>query len=386
MDNEITLRYGINPHQKPARAYADGPLPFQALNGAPGYINLMDGLNAWQLVRELKESLGMPAATSFKHVSPAGAAVAVEMDEATRKAHFVDDLELSPIATAYARARGADRMSSFGDFIAVSDEVDASLAALVAREVSDGIIAPGYTDEALEILKGKRGGKYLVLRVNAGYEPPSDTERREIFGVTLEQPRNTAKITAGLFANRPSAAKELPESAVRDLIVATIALKYTQSNSVCFAASGQVIGLGAGQQSRIHCTRLAASKADAWQLRHHPKILAMEFAEGTKRPDRINAIDQLIAGELGPTERAMIVGEPPELAEEERANWLASRGEVALSSDAFFPFRDNIDRAARSGVRYVAEPGGSVQDDVVIRACDEHGMTLCFTDLRLFHH
>ncbi|MBP7561568.1 MAG: phosphoribosylaminoimidazolecarboxamide formyltransferase [Armatimonadetes bacterium] len=386
MRDEVTLRYGINPHQAPARAYCDGPLPFEALNGSPGYINLMDGLNAWQLVRELKEALGLPAATSFKHVSPAGAAVAVEMDEATRGAHFVEDLELSPVATAYARARGADRMSSFGDFAAVSDEVDESLATLIAREVSDGIIAPSYSPAALEILKAKRGGKYLVLRVNAGYNPASEMEQRTIFGVTLEQPRNTARIDAALFSNRIGKHTDLPDAALRDLIVATVALKYTQSNSVCFAASGQVIGLGAGQQSRIHCTRLAASKADAWHLRHHPKILGIEFVDGAKRPDRINAIDQLILGELGPTEREMIVGEPPVLTDEERAEWLSSRGDVALSSDAFFPFRDNIDRAARSGVKYVAEPGGSVRDDAVIEACDEYGMTLCFTKLRLFHH
>lgn len=386
MHDEIALRYGVNPHQAPARAYSDGPLPFRTLNGAPGYINLLDGLNAWQLVRELREALGLPAAASFKHVSPAGAAVAVEMDEATRRAHFVEDLDLSPVATAYARARGADRMSSFGDLIAVSDEVDEPLAALIAREVSDGIIAPSYSPKALEILKAKRGGKYLVLSVDPDYDPPSELERRTVFGITLEQPRNTARIGAELFTHRVSRYKGLPDHAVRDLIVATLALKYTQSNSVCLAVDGQVIGLGAGQQSRIHCTRLAASKADAWRLRHHPSILSIRFVEGTRRPDRINAIDQLILGELGPTERAMILGEPPVIPPDERAEWLASRGEVTLSSDAFFPFRDNIDRAARSGVKYVAEPGGSVRDDAIIEACDEYGMTLCFTGLRLFHH
>ncbi len=381
----MSLRYGINPHQSPARITAEGKIPFEVLNGAPGYINALDALNAWQLVRELREALALPAATSFKHVSPAGAAVAVPMSEATARASFADDRDLSPLATAYARARGADRMSSFGDFIALSDTVDAPTARFISREVSDGVIAPDYEPEALEILKAKRGGKYLVLAMDAGWVAP-ETERREVFGVTLEQPRNTAKIGKDLFANVVSESKALPAEAVRDLIVATIALKYTQSNSVCFAVDGQVIGLGAGQQSRIHCTRLAASKADAWRMRHHPDILGLAFKDGVKRPDQSNVADQLATDQLGPTEREMIEGPVPALSPEDRRAWLDGLTGVALSSDAFFPFRDNIDRAARSGARYVAEPGGSIRQDDVIAACNEYAMTLCFTGLRLFHH
>jgi len=371
---EMQLRYGLNPHQKPARATCDG------------YINLLDALNGWQLVRELKGALGLPAAASFKHVSPAGAAVAVPMGPTVAAASFVDDMELSPVACAYARARGADRMSSFGDLIAVSDTLDQSCAQLIKREVSDGVIAPGYEPAALEILKAKRDGKYLVLRIDPEYEPASTVERRDVFGVTLEQARNTAAIGPKLFANVVSARKDLPANAVRDLLVATIALKYTQSNSVCFAAQGQVIGLGAGQQSRIHCTRLAAGKADAWQLRQHPTVLGLRFKPGVKRPDKINAIDQYIAGELGPTEAALFEEPPAPLGEDAKREWLGRVSGVALSSDAYFPFRDNVDRAARSGVSYVAEAGGSVRDDAVIEACNEYGMTLCFTGLRLFHH
>jgi len=378
---EMQLRYGLNPHQKPARATCDGPLPFEVLSGAPGYINLLDALNGWQLVRELKGALGLPAAASFKHVSPAGAAVAVPMGPTVAAASFVDDMELSPVACAYARARGADRMSSFGDLIAVSDTLDQSCAQLIKREVSDGVIAPGYEPAALEILKAKRDGKYLVLRIDPEYEPASTVERRDVFGVTLEQARNTAAIGPKLFANVVSARKDLPANAVRDLLVATIALKYTQSNSVCFAAQGQVIGLGAG-----HCTRLAAGKADAWQLRQHPTVLGLRFKPGVKRPDKINAIDQYIAGELGPTEAALFEEPPAPLGEDAKREWLGRVSGVALSSDAYFPFRDNVDRAARSGVSYVAEAGGSVRDDAVIEACNEYGMTLCFTGLRLFHH
>jgi len=381
----MPLRYGINPHQSPARAVAEGKVPFEVLNGAPGYINVLDALNAWQLVRELRAALHLPAAASFKHVSPAGAAVAVPMDDATARASFADDADLSPLATAYARARGADRMSSFGDFIALSDTVDVPTARFIAREVSDGIVAPDYEAEALEILSAKRGGKYLVLRMDAEWDPPA-MERREVFGVTLEQPRNTATIGKDLFSNVVTDSKTLPDEALRDLIVATIALKYTQSNSVCFALDGQVIGLGAGQQSRIHCTRLAASKADAWRMRQHPDILGLRFHDGVKRPDQSNVADQLATDQLGPTEREMIAGDPPELSPEERAAWIGGLAGVALSSDAFFPFRDNIDRAARSGVRYVAEPGGSIRQDDVIAACNEYGMTLCFTGLRLYHH
>jgi len=381
----MPLRYGINPHQSPARAVAEGKVPFEVLNGAPGYINALDALNAWQRVRELRAALHLPAAAAFKHVSPAGAAVAVPMDDATARASIADDADLSPLATAYARARGADRMSSFGDFIALSDTVDVPTARFIAREVSDGIVAPDYEAEALEILSAKRGGKYLVLRMDAEWDPPA-MERREVFGVTLEQPRNTATIGKDLFSNVVTDSKTLPDEALRDLIVATIALKYTQSNSVCFALDGQVIGLGAGQQSRIHCTRLAASKADAWRMRQHPDILGLRFHDGVKRPDQSNVADQLATDQLGPTEREMIAGDPPELSPEERAAWIGGLAGVALSSDAFFPFRDNIDRAARSGVRYVAEPGGSIRQDDVIAACNEYGMTLCFTGLRLYHH
>ncbi len=383
--HELALRYGMNPHQKPARVFAEGGLPFEVLNGAPGYINLLDALNGWQLVRDLRAALHLPAAASFKHVSPAGAAVASPLDEATARASFAEDLPLSPLATAYARARGADRMSSFGDFVILSDTVDVETARFVKREVSDGIAAPGYEPEALEILRAKREGKYLVLRMDPDWTP-AEVEQRTVFGVTLEQGRNTAPIGPELFGNIVTRSTELPESALRDLIVATIALKYTQSNSVCYAVDGQVIGLGAGQQSRIHCTRLAGDKADAWRLRQHPKTLGLRFVEGVGRADRSNVADQFVTGQLGPMERKMLAEPAPSFSAEERREWLDAHRGVAISSDAFFPFRDNIDRAARSGATYVAQPGGSVREADVIAACDEYRMTMCLTGLRLFHH
>ncbi|KAJ2780215.1 bifunctional phosphoribosylaminoimidazolecarboxamide formyltransferase/IMP cyclohydrolase [Coemansia interrupta] len=388
----LALRYGANPHQRPAQAFiADGrPLPFVVLNGSPGYINLLDALNSWPLVKELGEALGMPAAASFKHVSPAGAAVAVPLTEAERKACMVDDLELTPLATAYARARGADRMSSFGDWAALSEECDAATARLISREVSDGVIAPGYSAEALEILRKKKGGKYCVLQVDKAYEPEA-LETRQVYGVSLQQRRNDAKIGPGLFGNVVSKNKEMPEGALRDLVVATIALKYTQSNSVCYAHNGMVVGLGAGQQSRIHCTRLAGDKADNWFLRQHPRVLALQFAKSAKRPDRSNAIDLLVTGQTGEgqelDEWKQCFAHVPELmTEAERKEYLASVRGVVVSSDAFFPFSDNIHRARRSGVDYVAAPSGSIMDQVVIDAADAYGMVLAHTDLRLFHH
>jgi len=389
--NELTLRYGMNPHQTPARAYMpdDAELPFVVLNGAPGYINLLDALNAWQLVTELRAALDMPAAASFKHVSPAGAAVGVPLSDAEREACFVDDLDLSPLATAYARARGADRMSSFGDWAALSDPCDVPTARVLAREVSDGVIAPDYEPEALEILRKKRGGEYRVLRIDPEYRPP-EMEARQVYGVTLEQHRNDARITPALFGNVVTKAKDLPDDAVRDLIVATVALKYTQSNSVCLAHNGQVTGVGAGQQSRVHCTRLAAHKSDLWFLRQHPVVLGLEFKPGLSRAERNNAIDLFFVDDLSPAEEAAwrqsFVVVPDRLTHEERRDWLDCVDGVALSSDAYFPFRDSIDRAARSGVRYVAQPGGSVNDDEVIAACDRYRMAMCMTGLRLFHH
>ncbi|MCD6519165.1 MAG: phosphoribosylaminoimidazolecarboxamide formyltransferase [Anaerolineae bacterium] len=390
MVREMTLRYGMNPHQKPARVFVEeGELPFRVLNGTPGYINLLDALNSWQLVRELRKLLGMPAAASFKHVSPAGAAVAIPLNEAERKACFVDDLELSPLATAYARARGADRMSSFGDWIALSEVCDVPTAQLIRREVSDGVIAPGYEPRALEILKKKRGGSYRILEIDPTFEPP-EIERRQVFGVTLEQKRNLVLMGPERFQNVVTEAKELPDSALRDLIVASVALKYTQSNSICLAYNGQVTGVGAGQQSRVHCTRLAASKSDLWFLRQHPAVLEFKFAKGVSRAEKNNAIDLYFQEELSPAEEAAwekafaIV--PKRLSREEKKAWLAQVKGVALSSDAYFPFRDSIDRAAQSGVSYVAQPGGSVNDKGVIAACDEYGMVMCFTGVRLFHH
>ncbi|MFQ5614663.1 MAG: phosphoribosylaminoimidazolecarboxamide formyltransferase [Anaerolineae bacterium] len=387
---EQPLRYGCNPHQKPARVFVNrGALPFEVLNGSPGYINLLDALNGWPLVRELKQALNLPAAASFKHVSPAGAAVALPLGDDLRRAYFVTDLELSPLATAYARARGADRMSSFGDWVALSEVVDVQTARLLQREVSDGVIAPGYAPEALEILRRKKGGNYPIIRIDPDYEPAA-IERRDVFGITFEQPRNAQTLDQNLLENIVTARRDLPAGAVRDLLVATIAVKYTQSNSVCLAHDGQVIGLGAGQQSRIHCTRLAADKADAWWLRQHPKVLAFQFKADASRPARINAIDQYLLSDFDPATQpewgALFAAVPPPLTPAERQEWLAGLSGVALSSDAFFPFRDSLDRAARSGVRYVIQTGGSVRDEEVIAAADEHEMTMVLSGVRLFHH
>ena len=387
---EMALRYGMNPHQKPARAYVtEGELPFEVLNGQPGYINLLDALNSWQLVAELSRALRMPAAASFKHVSPAGAAVAAPMNEAERAACFVDDLELSPMATAYARARGADRMSSFGDWIALSGACDLATARIIRREVSDGIIAPDYEPAALDLLRAKRGGSYRVLRIDPGYRP-SDLERRQVFGVTLEQRRNDMPIGREFYARRVTRNKDLPQEAIVDLMVATVALKYTQSNSIVLAHRGQVTGAGAGQQSRVHCTRLAAAKSDLWFLRQHPDVQALQFARGLPRAARNNAIDLYLMDELSPAEQAAweqsFAVVPRRLPPKAKRAWLETFGDVSLSSDAFFPFRDSIDRAAQSGVRYVVQPGGSVQDEEVIAACDAYDMVMCFTDTRLFHH
>jgi phosphoribosylaminoimidazolecarboxamide formyltransferase/IMP cyclohydrolase len=390
MPQEMTLRYGMNPHQRPARVFMDeGELPFEVLGGTPGYINLLDALNSWQLVRELKTLIGLPAAASFKHVSPAGAAVATPLSEAEAKACFVEDMALSPIATAYARARGADRMSSFGDWIALSEPCDVPTAELVRREVSDGIIAPDYEAAALEILRAKRGGSYRILRIDPDYAPP-DIERRQVFGVTLEQKRNDVVLGPSAFQCVVTAQKEISDAGLRNLIVATVALKYTQSNSITLAHNGQVTGVGAGQQSRVHCVRLAASKSDLWFLRQHPAVFGFKFARGVSRAQRNNAIDVYFLDEVTAAEQAAweacfrVV--PKRLSAGEKQAWLSQVSDVALSSDAFFPFRDSIDRAARSGVQYVAEPGGSLNDDEVIAACDEYGMAMCFTEVRLFHH
>lgn len=388
--SQLTLRYGVNPHQVPAQLFTtQGALPIQVLNGSPGTINLLDGLHGWPLVKELKAALGLPAAASFKHVSPAGAAVSVPLTPELAQAYFVDDLALSPLAVAYARARGADRMSSFGDWIALSDVVDVSTARLIAREVSDGVIAPGYEPQALEILRRKKNGRYPIVQIDPDYEPPL-LETRQVYGLTFEQRRNDAVIDESLLQNIVSARKDLPQSARRDLIVATIALKYAQSNSVCFARDGQVIGMGAGQQSRVHCVRLAGGKADNWWLRQHPRVLAFDFKKGVGRAEKNNAIDLYVLDEIQENERpsweAMFAAAPQPLTPAERRDWLAQLDHVAVSSDAFFPFRDNIDRAARSGVKYVIEPGGSIRDDDVIAAANEYGMTLIFSKLRLFTH
>ncbi|MDH7481383.1 MAG: phosphoribosylaminoimidazolecarboxamide formyltransferase [Armatimonadota bacterium] len=390
MDQQvIPLRYGMNPHQKPAQVILTDRSPkIEILNGAPGYINFLDALNAWQLVRELKAALNLPAAASFKHVSPAGAAVGLPLSDTLKKAYFVDDMDLSPLAIAYARARGADRVSSFGDFIALSDTCDLSTAQLIKREVSDGVIAPAYDEDALAILREKREGKYLVLRIDPDYNPP-EIEQRQVFGVTLEQKRNDIKIDASVLANVVTAKKEIPPDAQRDLVVALITLKYTQSNSVCFAYDGQVIGVGAGQQSRVHCTRLAAGKADLWWLRQHPKVLELEFRSGLNRAEKNNAIDEFLCDDLTPPEEALMRENLPgaqRLTKEEKRHWLDKLTGVSLGSDAFFPFRDSIDRASRTGVKYIAEPGGSTRDNEIIAAADEYGMVMAFTGIRLFHH
>ncbi len=389
---ELQLKYGCNPNQSAARVYMkDGnDLPFTVMNGRPGYINLLDAFNSYQLVKELKEATGLPAAASFKHVSPAGAAVATDMSDTLKKIYYVDDLQLSPLATAYACARGADRMSSYGDFVALSDVCDVETATLLKREVSDGVIAPGYTAEALDILKTKKKGNYCVLQINPDYVP-NPIESKEVYGVTFEQERNNAKITTDLFQNRPTKNKDIPEAAQRDLLIALITLKYTQSNSVCYVKDGMTIGVGAGQQSRVHCTRLAGNKADIWWLRQNPKVLNLPFRDDVRRPNRDNAIDVYISDDY---EDVLADGiwqdfftEKPEvLTREEKKAWIAQLHGVALGSDAFFPFGDNIERAHRSGVDYIAQAGGSIRDDNVIETCDKYGIAMAMTGLRLFHH
>lgn len=390
---ELELKYGCNPNQKPSKIFVnDGrELPIEVLNGKPGYINFMDAFNGWQLVKELKNATGLPAAASFKHVSPAGAAVGIELDDVMKKIYFVpEDAELSPLACAYARARGADRMSSFGDFISLSDVCDVATAKLIKPEVSDGIIAPGYEPEALEILKGKKKGAYNVIKIDPEYKP-QPIEHKDVFGITFEQGRNELPINSELLANIVTEKKDLPKQAEIDLLIALITLKYTQSNSVCYAKGGQAIGIGAGQQSRIHCTRLAGSKADNWLLRQCPKVLDLKFVPGISRADRDNSIDLYIGEDymdvLAEGAWQNIFTEKPEVfTTEEKKAWLAQATDVALGSDAFFPFSDNIERAGRSGVKYVAQPGGSKRDQDVIDACNKLGMTMCFTGIRLFHH
>ena len=390
---ELALKYGCNPNQKPSRIYMDDDrdLPIEVLSGRPGYINFLDAFNGWQLVRELKAATGLPAATSFKHVSPAGAAVGLPLDETLRKIYWVDDMgELSPLACAYARARGADRMSSFGDFIALSDVCDKDTASLIKREVSDGVIAPGFTDEALEILKAKKKGNYCVIKIDENYRP-APLEHKQVFGITFEQGRQDLKIDDELLSNVVTENKEIPEAAKRDLKIALITLKYTQSNSVCFVKDGQAIGVGAGQQSRVHCTRLAGQKADNWFLRQCPKVLDLQFVDGIRRADRDNAIDVYIGEEYmdvladGAWEKIFKV-KPEVFTREEKRAWLDQMKGVTLGSDAFFPFSDNIERAHKSGVEYIAEPGGSVRDDAVIECCNKYNMAMAFTGIRLFHH
>ena len=388
---ELELKYGCNPNQKPSRVYMEsGELPFKVLNGKPGYINLLDAMNSWQLVQELKEATGLPAAASFKHVSPAGAAVAVPLSDALKQAYFVEGIELSPVATAYIRARGADRMSSYGDFVALSDPCDAQTASFLQREVSDGIIAPTYSEAALEILKTKRKGSYLVIQMDPSYVP-AEKETKTVFGVTFEQKRNDVAITEDCLKDVVTKNKDLSEDAKRDLLLSLITLKYTQSNSVCYAKDGQAIGIGAGQQSRVHCTRLAGNKADIWYLRQSPQVLSLPFKSDVRRPDRDNAIDVYLSDEcmdlLGTDEWKRIFTEkPPVFLSEEKAKWLKTATGVALGSDAFFPFGDNIERAHKSGVSYVAQSGGSIRDDNVIETADKYGMCMAMTHIRLFHH
>ncbi|MEA4923672.1 MAG: phosphoribosylaminoimidazolecarboxamide formyltransferase [Syntrophomonadaceae bacterium] len=389
-NSEIGLKYGCNPQQKPAKIYIPGKeLPIQIINGTPGYINFMDAFNSWQLVRELKQATGLPAAASFKHVSPAGAAVGVPLSDVLKKSYFVEDIELSPVASAYARARGADRMSSFGDWAAISDIVDLPTAKILSRSVSDGIIAPGYTDEALKLLKQKKKGSYCIVAMDPDYEP-EEIETRNIYGITFEQKRNNLVITNELLTNIVTNNKNIPPEARRDLLIAMITLKYTQSNSVCFALDGQAIGVGAGQQSRIHCTRLAASKADLWCLRQHPAVLALPFKEGVAQPNKDNLIDQYLRDDITAMEMKewndILVKVPPRLTAEAKAAWLSNLTGVSLGSDAFFPFRDNIDRAAQSGVKYIVQAGGSIRDDIVIEACNEYDIAMVCSGIRLFHH
>lgn len=392
MANEMFLKYGCNPNQKPSRIYMEsGELPITVLNGKPGYINLLDAFNGWQLVRELKQATGMCAATSFKHVSPAGAAVGAPLSDTLKQIYFVDDLgELSPLASAYARARGADRMSSYGDFIALSDVCDVPTAKMIQREVSDGIIAPGYEPEALEILKSKRKGSYNIIQIDESYEP-APIERKQVFGVTFEQGRNDLKIDNALLEHVVTDNQIIPDDKKRDLLISLITLKYTQSNSVCYVKDGQAIGIGAGQQSRIHCTRLAGNKADNWWLRQSPQVLGLQFVDGIRRADRDNAIDVYISDEYmdvladGAWEQIFKV-KPAVFTKEEKQAWLAKNTDVCLGSDAFFPFGDNIERAKKSGVAYIAQPGGSIRDDNVIETCNKYGIAMAFTGIRLFHH
>ena len=393
MASEMQLKYGCNPNQKPSRIFMadNSDLPITVLNGKPGYINLLDAFNGWQLVRELKQATGYCAATSFKHVSPAGAAIGKPLSDTLKKIYFVDDLgELSPLACAYARARGADRMSSYGDFIALSDVCDVPTAKMIQREVSDGIIAPGYEPEALEILKSKRKGTYNIIQIDPSYEPAA-LERKQVFGVTFEQGRNNLKIDESMLENIVTENKNLPEDKKHDLLISLITLKYTQSNSVCYVKDGQAIGIGAGQQSRIHCTRLAGNKADIWWLRQHPKVMGMQFVDGIRRPDRDNAIDVYISDEYmdvladGAWENIFKV-KPEVFTKEEQKAWLAQNTDVCLGSDAFFPFGDNIERAHKSGVSYIVEPGGSIRDDHVIMTCNKYHMVMAFCGIRFFHH
>lgn len=391
MSRELELKYGCNPNQKPSKIFAaEGELPIKVLCGKPGYINFLDAFNSWQLVKELKAALNLPAAASFKHVSPAGAAVGLPLSDTLKQIYFTDDIELSPLACAYARARGADRMSSYGDFIALSDVCDLPTAKLIAKEVSDGVIAPGYTDEALEILKAKRKGGYNVIQIDENYTP-APIERKDVYGITFEQGRNELKIDESLFENIPTKNKNFTQEAKRDLIISLITLKYTQSNSVCYVKDGQAIGIGAGQQSRIHCTRLAGNKADVWWLRQHKKVLELPFKEGIRRADRDNTIDVYVSADYddvlaeGAWEQ-FFSSRPEPLTAEEKAEWLKQLSGVSLGSDAFFPFGDNIQRAKRSGVEYVAQPGGSIRDDNVIENCDKFGIAMAFTGIRLFHH
>jgi len=388
---EMQLKYGCNPNQKPSRIFLEnGDLPIEVLCGNPGYINLLDAFNGWQLVKELKKATGLPAATSFKHVSPAGAAVGLPLSDVLKKIYFTDDVKLTPMASAYARARGADRMSSFGDFIALSDECDEATARLIAKEVSDGVIAPAYSEKALEILKGKRGGKYNVIKIDPSYVP-EPIETKQVFGITFEQGRNELDINEDLFEEVVTENKTLTPEQKRDLMISLITLKYTQSNSVCYVKDGQAIGIGAGQQSRIHCTRLAGNKADNWWLRQSPQVLSLQFVDGIKRADRDNAIDVYISDEYmdvlaeGAWQNIFKV-KPPVFTPEEKRAWLDKNTDVALGSDAFFPFGDNIERAKKSGVTCVAQPGGSIRDDNVIEVCNKYGMAMAFTKIRLFHH
>lgn len=385
--NELELKYGCNPNQKPAKVFVEAnELPFEVLNGRPGYINLLDALNGWQLVRELREATKLPAAASFKHVSPAGAAVAEPLDDVLKKIYFAEDVELSAQATAYIRARGADRMSSYGDFAILSDECDEATANYLKREVSDGIIAPAYSAKALEILKSKRGGNYLVIKINPDYEPPA-LETKQVFGVTFEQKRNDIKISDDCLTDIPTQNKIFTPEARRDLLTALITLKYTQSNSVCYAKGGQAIGIGAGQQSRVHCTRLAGNKADYWFLRQCPKVLDLPFKKNVKRPDRDNAIDVYLGGEtFDDNWENLFTVKPTPFTDDEKISWLENLRGVSLASDAFFPFGDNIERAHKSGVEFIAQTGGSIRDDNVIETCDKYNIAMAFTHIRLFHH